>query len=64
MMHYWNLLGDWNVIDSVRSVHSFFEGLAIALFALLVLFDILAHLYEDINRGRSKALERIGLCCF
>src|SRR5436190_1657771 len=64
MIHYWNLLWDWNVIESVRSVHSFFEGLAIAFFALLVLFDILAHLCEDENKNRAKKLERIGLCFF
>jgi hypothetical protein len=64
MMHYWYLLWDWNVIESVRSVHSFFEGLAIAFFALLVLFDILAHLCEDKNKDRGKKLERIGLYFF
>ena len=64
MMHHWNLVWDWNVVESVRSVHSFFEGLAIALFALLVLFDILAHLYEDKNKAQAKKLDRIGLCFF
>lgn len=49
MTHYWHVLFDWNTLESVRAVHSFFEGLAIAFFALLVLFDILAHQSEDKN---------------
>jgi hypothetical protein len=64
MMHYGNLIWDWNSIDSVRSVHSALEGSALIFFALLVLFDVLAHLSEDTNKDRSKTLERIGLCCF
>jgi hypothetical protein len=63
-MHYWKLLCDWNTVESVRAVHSFFEGWALVFFALLVIFDVLAHLTEDEHRERSKALERIGLWCF
>jgi len=63
-MHYWNLLWDWNSIDSVRSVHSALEGWAIIFFALLVLFDVLAHLSEDEHKKRAKKFERIGLYCF
>ena len=47
MMHYWNLLWDWNNLDAVRAVHSFLEGWALVFFALLVLFDVLAHLAEE-----------------
>src|ERR1035437_2628683 len=64
MMHYWHLLFDWDVLESVRKLRSFFEGLAIVLFALLVLFDILAHRSEDKNRERARKLERIGLWFF
>jgi hypothetical protein len=63
MMHYWNLLWDWNNLDAVRAVHSFFEGWALVFFALLVIFDVLAHLAVD-NKPRAKTLERIGLVCF
>src|ERR1700730_5531167 len=63
MMHYWNLLWDWNTLDSVRAVHSFLEGWALVFFGLLVLFDVLAHLAEE-DKSRSKNLERIGLVCF
>jgi len=63
-MQYWNLLGDWDTVASVRIVHSFFEGWALVFFALLVLFDVLAHLTEDAHLAQSKTFERIGLCCF
>ena len=63
MMHYWNLLWDWDNLDAVRAVHSFLEGWALVFFALLVIFDVLAHLAEE-NKQRAKTLERIGLVCF
>jgi hypothetical protein len=63
MMHYWNLLWDWDNLDAVRQLHSFLEGWALIFFALLVLFDALAHLAEE-NKPRAKILERIGLVCF
>ena len=63
-MYYWNLLWEWDSIDSVRSVHSALEGGALIFFAMLVLFDVLAHLSEDKSKERAKILERIGLCCF
>lgn len=63
-MHYWNLLWDWNTVESVRTVHSFLEGWALVFFALLVLFDVLAHLTEDEHREQSRTFERIGLWCF
>jgi hypothetical protein len=64
MTHYWNLLWDWNTLDSIRKVHNFLEGGALVFFALLVLFDVLAHLSEDEKPVRAKLLERIGLWCF
>jgi hypothetical protein len=64
MMHYWHLLWDWNSLDSMRQAHRFFELAAIIFFALLMLFDVLAHLAEDTNKNRARYLERIGLVCF
>jgi hypothetical protein len=63
-MHYWTLLWDWTSIDSVRSVHNALEGGALIFFALLVLFDVLAHLSEDKHKDRARTLERVGLWCF
>ena len=63
MTHFWNLLWDWNTLDSVRSIHSFLEGWALVFFALLVLFDVVAHFSEE-HKARAKTLERIGLVCF
>lgn len=53
---------DWNSLDSVRRVHSDLEGAALIFFALLVLFDILAHFSEDKKRERS--FEKVGLIFF
>jgi uncharacterized membrane protein len=63
-MHYWNLLWDWNGLDSVRSVHSFLEASALLFFALLVLFDVLAHVYDEERHKRAKLFERVGLWFF
>src|ERR1700723_3579571 len=63
MMHYWNLLWDWNSLESVRAVHSAFELAALFFFALLVVFDVLAHM-SDSNKTVERGLERIGLVCF
>jgi hypothetical protein len=57
------ILPDWNSLDSVRRTHSDLECAALVFFALLVLFDVLAHL-SDGNKNREKLFERIGLCCF
>ena len=56
-------LPDWNSLDSVRRTHSDLEGAALVFFALLVLFDVLAHLSDE-NKNREKLFVRIGLCCF
>src|ERR1039457_2028652 len=64
MMHYWNLLWDWNNLDSVRAVHSFLEGWALVCFALLVAFDVLAHLTDEEHPPGAKRFERIGLWFF
>jgi hypothetical protein len=53
---------DWNSLDSVRHVHSELEGAALLFFALLVIFDVLAHLSED--KKRERALERLALWFF
>jgi hypothetical protein len=64
MVHNWNLLWDWNTLESVRRIHSFLEGWALVFFGLLVLFDVLAHLSQDENPTRAKRFERIGLWFF
>lgn len=61
-MHFATLIPDWNSLDSVRRTHSDLEAAALVFFALLVLFDILAHLSTDDKK--KTLLEKIGLCCF
>lgn len=61
-MHFATLIPDWNSLDSVRRAHSDLEAAALVFFALLVLFDILAHLSTD-NKTKTL-LEKIGLFCF
>lgn len=56
------LIPDWNSLDSVRRAHSDLEAAAIVFFALLVLFDVLAHLSKD--ETRKTLLEKIGLGFF
>lgn len=54
--------GIWNSLDSVRHAHSEMEGAALLFFALLVLFDVLAHLSKD--DSRKHALEKAALIFF
>jgi hypothetical protein len=61
-MHFTTLIPDWNSLDSVRRAHSDLEVTALVFFALLVLFDILAHLSTD--HEKKTLLEKIGLYCF
>jgi hypothetical protein len=61
-MHFATLIPHWNSLDSVRRAHSDLEAAALVFFALLVLFDILAHLSTDDTK--KTLLEKIGLCCF
>lgn len=61
-MHFATLIPDWNSLDSVRRAHSDLEAAALVFFALLVLFDILAHLSTDDKK--KTLLEKIGLYCF
>jgi hypothetical protein len=61
-MHFATLIPDWNSLDSVRRAHSDLEAAALVFFALLVLFDILAHLSTD--NKKKTLLEKISLCCF
>ncbi len=53
---------EWNNVESVRAVHSSLEGWALVFFALLVLFDVLAHRTE--HGPLEKRFERIGLWFF
>jgi hypothetical protein len=62
-MHFAIWLPDWNSLDSVRRAHSRLEGSALAFFALLVVFDVLAHLSAE-NKRRETLFEKIALCCF
>jgi len=62
MMHFAILIPDWNSLESVRRAHSDLEGAALVFFALLVLFDVLAHFSDD--KKRERLLEKIGLCFF
>jgi hypothetical protein len=61
-MHFATLIPDWNSLDSVRRAHSDLEAAALVFFALLVLFDILAHLSTE--NKKKTLLEKIGLYCF
>jgi hypothetical protein len=56
------LIPDWNSLDSVRRAHSDLEAAALVFFALLVLFDVQAHLSK--GETRKALLEKIGLCFF
>lgn len=62
MTHFAMLFPDWNSLDSVRRAHSELEAAALIFFALLVVFDVLAHISED--KRNEKLLEKIGLCFF
>jgi hypothetical protein len=53
---------DWNSLDSVRRAHSDLGAAALIFFALLVLFDVLAHLSKD--EERKTLLEKVGLGFF
>ncbi len=56
------ILPDWNSLESVRHVHSYLEAAALVFFAMLVLCDVLAHIYEENNK--EKLFTKIGLCFF
>jgi hypothetical protein len=62
IMHLAIWLPDWNSLDSVRRAHSRLEGSALVFFALLVVFDVLAHLSND-KKGEIR-FEKIALWCF
>jgi hypothetical protein len=48
-------LPDWNSLESVRDAHSNLEAGALVFFALLVVFDALAHLSTD--KKKKKILK-------
>ena len=49
----------WDSLDSVRRVHSDLEAAALVFFALLVLFDVLAHF----SQGEASRKDRAMLFC-
>jgi hypothetical protein len=57
------VIPDWNSLDSVRHAHSVLEGSALTFFALLVLFDVLAHLAKRAEE-KERLFERIALFFF
>ena len=63
-MHFTSFLPYWNSLESVRRVHSDLEACALVSFALLVFFDVLAHLSEDGHKDKARLFEKIGLCFF
>ena len=53
-------LPGWAFLASSVGIHATLEGIAVAFFVALVVFDVLAHL----NKKRETLLERIALVCF
>lgn len=53
---------DWNSLESVRGAHSDLEGVALVFFALLVVFDVLAHMSD--GKNRQALFEKIALWFF
>ncbi len=53
-------LPGWSSLSSVVEIHAELEGIAVAFFVALVIFDELAHL----NKERETLFERIALTCF
>lgn len=52
----------WNSLDAVRRIHSDLELSSIIFFALLALFDGLAHWAKD--RSKERRFAEIGVWCF
>jgi hypothetical protein len=57
-MDFTNWIPFWNSLDLVRRVHSDMELSSIVFFALLALFDVLAHRTED--KKKEKTLELVS----
>jgi hypothetical protein len=55
-------LPDWNSLESVRRAHSHLEAASLVFFALLVVFEVLAHLAED--EAKERTLNKIGIIFF
>lgn len=55
-------LPDWTSLESVRRAHSHLEEVSLVFFALLVVFEALAHLTED--KVRERTLDKIGIVFF
>jgi hypothetical protein len=62
MIRFATFLPNWNSLDSVRRIHSDLEAAALIFFALLVVFEALAHSTEDEVKERS--FTKIGLWFF
>lgn len=57
------ILPDWDSIVAVRSAHNVFAATALVFFALLVIFDVLAHIFDE-PKERAKRLGTIALGFF
>jgi hypothetical protein len=55
-------LPDWNSLESVRRAHSHLEAASLVFFALLVVFEALAHLAED--KTKERTLDKICIAFF
>src|SRR5260370_12267418 len=53
-------LPGWYSLSSVVEIHADLEGIAVAFFVALVVFDVAAHL----NKPQETLFERIALFCF
>lgn len=53
----------WESLDSVRRAHNDLEAVALGFFALLVVFELLAHLSSE-DKKRETILEKIAICFF
>lgn len=62
IMHFAICLPDWNSLDSVRRIHSDLEGAALVFFALLVVCEALAHLWDD--KRTERRFDKIGIVFF
>jgi hypothetical protein len=52
-------LPGWYSSSAVVEIHATLQGIAVIFFVALVVFDVLAHIYN-----KNHLLERIALICF
>ena len=55
-------LPDWNSLESVRRAHNRFEAFSLVFFALLVVFEALAHLAE--GKPTERTLDKFSIAFF